>query len=377
MQVDVGGEPEAVGPCGCDRDFIWIANAGEGTVSKIDTRTLEEVGRYITRPDGNGNPSRTSVNLAGDVAVANRHGGLTKIVADPDACTDTNGVPGIQTSTGARDVLAWGMDDCVDWYTEFPTTNQRPVAWATSPFEEGSCEVSSDSVWTVYSSSTGLAPGLGGTGGVGVALVDGDTGVIQEEVEIAEADFSGAQLGAYGGAVDPSGDLFFVHMGAVTTNPRLARVTRDDLTVSTWDVPASLSPYGITVDHLGRVWVSSTTGVGVGRFDPALETWDLGPAFSSLGGLAQAGSSMWIATAQGAVSIDLETLALGATFESFDPTKGIAVDIEGFVWVVGEVAYKIDAATGESVGSYDGLTEPYTYSDMTGTALATVTCGPG
>ena len=126
--------------------------------------------------------------------------------------------------------------------------------------------------------------------------------------------------------------------------------------------------------------MSGSTGVGVGRFDPELETWDLGPAFPSVGGLAQAGSSMWIATDEGAVSVDLETLALGPTFEALqglNPAKGIAVDIEGFVWVVGELAYKVDAATGESVGSYDALTDPYTYSDMTGTALATVTCGPG
>src|SRR5690349_784454 len=53
--------------------YIWVANAGQSTISKINTQTMVEEGRYITRPDSNGNPSRTSVNLSGDVAVANRN----------------------------------------------------------------------------------------------------------------------------------------------------------------------------------------------------------------------------------------------------------------------------------------------------------------
>ncbi|MCS6799014.1 MAG: putative metal-binding motif-containing protein, partial [Myxococcota bacterium] len=67
--------------------FIWIANSGEGTVSKVDTRTFVEVARYITGPAGRGNdPSRTSVNTEGDVYVGNRSGrSLTKIsVLGPD-----------------------------------------------------------------------------------------------------------------------------------------------------------------------------------------------------------------------------------------------------------------------------------------------------
>ena len=72
----------------------------------VATESLEEVGRYRVRPDSAGSPSRTSVNLAGDVAVANRSGGITKVFANIESCQDTNGTPGIQTSTGANDILA-------------------------------------------------------------------------------------------------------------------------------------------------------------------------------------------------------------------------------------------------------------------------------
>ena len=95
--------------------YIWIANTGEGTVSKIDTQTLEEVGRFQTRPDTFGSPSRTSVSRAGNVAVANRHGGVVKIYADHADCADTNGQAGIQTSTDATP-LPWGQDECIAWF---------------------------------------------------------------------------------------------------------------------------------------------------------------------------------------------------------------------------------------------------------------------
>jgi hypothetical protein len=47
--------------------FAWIANSGEGTVSKIDTQTGVEVARYRTGPNGAADsPSRTAVDADGD-----------------------------------------------------------------------------------------------------------------------------------------------------------------------------------------------------------------------------------------------------------------------------------------------------------------------
>src|SRR5205085_5715577 len=138
----------------------------DGTVSKIDTRTLQEEGRYITRPDGVGNPSRTSVNLSGDVAIANRHGGLVKFYAEESDCVESNGMPGIQTSAGGNNVLGWDVEECRAWYTEFPTTNQRPVAWTPGTVVPGTCDSEGEQVWTVMSAVPGIGPGIGGAGGV-------------------------------------------------------------------------------------------------------------------------------------------------------------------------------------------------------------------
>jgi hypothetical protein len=80
----------------------------------------------------------------------------------------------------------------------------------------------------------------------------------------------------------------------------------------------------------------------------------------------------------GAVSVNIETLERGPTFiaQMGGDAKGVSVDIDGYVWVVNEMAWKVDPATGLDVGSYNGLSSPYTYSDMTGYALGNVTCPP-
>jgi hypothetical protein len=90
---DVAVDTEGVIPGECcgpaDWSYIWIANSSQSTVSKINTRTMVEEGRYLTR-DTPGNPSRTSVSVDGRaVAVANRFGGVVKIWTRPEDCPRT------------------------------------------------------------------------------------------------------------------------------------------------------------------------------------------------------------------------------------------------------------------------------------------------
>ncbi len=370
------GDTDLSDSCGCGYQYIWIANADEGTVSKVNTRTLEEEGRYITRPDGVGNPSRTSVSLSGDVAIANRHGGLVKFYGDTSKCQESNGMPGIQTSLGANNVLGWDVEECRAWYVPFATTNQRPVAWTAGTLSRDTCESAGENVWTVMSATPGIAPGIGGAGGVIATLVNGDDGSIVQSVPVD--DFPGIQLGAYGGAVDAQGNLFFTPMGAISFNNQLARVDIDDFTVQLWPIPAGIAPYGITVDHLGDVWVSSTLGATAARFVVATETWEpvMGGVLS-LGGIVEGpDNQMWVAVDGGAVSIDMATLTTGVSFVNGQTVKGVAIDVDGYLWAVDNAAHKVDPETGMLVGSYNGLSGPYSYSDMTGHALSNTYCPP-
>lgn len=374
---DVGlGDTDVTDGCGCEYQYIWIANADQGTVSKINTRTLEEEGRYITRPDGAGNPSRTSVSLSGDVAVANRHGGLVKFYADTTKCVESNGMPGIQTSTGANNLLGWDVEECRAWYVEFPTTNQRPVAWTPGALSRDTCDAVGERVWTVMSETPGLAPGLGGAGGVIASLLEGDNGDIVEQVTVAG--FSGVQLGAYGGAVDAEGNLYFTPMGGITFGGQLARIDIDDYAVTLWPLPAGVAPYGITVDHDGNPWMSSVLGSTAARFNIATETWDpvmLGS--SSLGGIVEGPNNMmWVAVDGGARAIEMTTLMAGPSFVNGQSVKGVSIDVDGYLWAVDNAAHKVNSMTGALVDSYVGLTGPYTYSDMTGHALSNTYCPP-
>jgi hypothetical protein len=233
----------------------------------------------------------------------------------------------------------------------------------------------------------GLFPGLGGPGGVTASLVDGDVGAIVEAVDIPATTFSGASFGAYGGAVDAVGNLYFVGLGTFTS-PALVRVRKDDLGVDSWPIPQGVSTYGITVDHDGKPWVSSTLGSGAARFDPVTGTWDVIMGFWGGSGLAEGPDNrMYVSGGGGVYAVDLASLAVDHIFVSDETVKGVGFDSGNNLWAVtwlddempspeGGVAFKIDPDSGVVIDFYNGLDHPYTYSDMTGKALGTVTCPP-
>lgn len=368
-KFDLGGMPDLGGnPCGGDTggnqpefSYIWVANSGEGTISKIDTQTLVEQGRYRVRPDSAGSPSRTSVNLSGDVAVANRLGGVTKVYADMADCKESNGQPGIQTSTNNIS-LAWGEEECVAWHTPFAFTTQRPVAWAPGTLNPATCKYENEKLWTA-----------GGQNSVGDSLtihrLNGETGAIEDT--IAMPDVFHGYFGAYGGAVNQAGDFWFITYDLPST---LVRVDAKTLAYEKFTVPQGLCPYGFAVDNKGRPWTGSFCQASA-RFTPETQAWDQFPVLGY--GLQQdADGRMWIAdySLPGTRAIDPESLAILDTIPlNSGSVKGISIDFYGYVWVVdmNQSAFRVDPDD-HSVLSYDGLVGPYTYSDMTGWGLSNV-----
>ncbi len=390
-RFDVGDGPP--GPSGCvgdgpgvayDFKIIWIANSAEGSVSKIDTTNGMELARYRTGvhltdpPRSEADPSRTTVNLHGDVAVANRSGSVLKIVARREECVDRNGNGTIETSDGPDDLLDFGDDECVAWVHEIADTSAvaggpRGIAWNTVTVRDdaGNCSHDPD-VWIGWrdfpsdavkirriDGATGSTDKVGDTDQDAEVTIEGWTGVWGWQ----SVGFDPSEhLGVYGGAANAEGDFW-----ALGTAGTLALIDDEDLSVRRWEDPwinadspdeASgpddpPSPYGIALDANGDPWMSSWKGDLVhfdhqnevferfGPFEGAAEVFR-GMAIDRDGTAWVASHAVWTsaeppASACGLMRFDTilkEVVTPNIPFMGCETPLGISIDADGFVWIV-------------------------------------------
>ncbi len=405
---ETGDPPQGCGDGGTsvvDFSYIWIANSTQGTVSKIDTQSAREDGRYyvgdyegasISSCQG---PSRTSVNLDGDVAVLDRGGGLTKVIANPDECEDTDASGTIETSSD-ENPLPWTEDECVAWKVDVPHSGSgcdgpRTVQW-TAPEAVSECEFAAPRVWVAFCNAD--------DDDATVWLLDGDDGSQVQQTAIPG--YGCNTYGPYGGAVDAQNNLYFVDR---SSGQSLYRIDYDCTQVEDTDCwtefeqPAGEDAYGITIDAMGRVWMAGS-GNSLYAFDTTTETYfslqsDLdaffasGPADSNSnntlrGLMADEEGVLWIASIANGAWGGGNNPGLLRVDPSVDPVEidwfgpsiltgiqhaaGTSIDVDGNVWLVdtrGDQAFKIDPVAPEMHDVVGGLQYPYTYSDMTGFAL--------
>ncbi len=359
--------------------IIWIANTPDGTVSKIDTKTGAELGRYYTGPtNGSDDPSRTAVNLEGDAAVSNRGGGIIKFASEAVRCIDRNANGMIETSTGAADVRLFGEDECMLWHkpTGVDGDNRhgpRPTAWDAGSGDDP-CVTGDDRLWVGwwdYDNNIGHFERLAGS--------DGTT---LDTVEILEWDKQGdTDYGPYGGAVNAEGDLWSSGRGP---GP-LVRIDAQNLIYEVWPVPDGTSPYGIAVDANGHPWLADYDG-GVLHFDPNTETWDdidTPNVSRGRGIMVDRLGFAWVAGNDPCALIQVDTVTRTLISDTIalpgcDDPVGISIDAEGFVWVPdrgADLAFKVHPMSYATV-TITGLVAPYTYSDMTGAGLGLVVNPP-
>jgi streptogramin lyase len=309
--------------------------------------------------------------------VANRNGGVTKVWARSEFCDPLrNGMAGVQTSVGNAP-LQFADEDCIAWHTDFDYTTQRPVAWTSGEQNPVTCEYEGANVWT-----SGCNTGLGGN--VWVHLLDGETGISLEDVNVTGFACSG--FGAYGGAVDSNNDFWISSNAAVS---QIARIRLSDS--STEVINAPHWAYGVAVDSLDRVWLTANQAEpgshAAQRYDPATGTWDIAVQAGVQGysGIQEGPDGlMWLNYGFGGEiglrSIDRDTLVVGPGIPipgAVSWLNGVSIDPDGNVWTVSPSAnsvYRYDPGTG-TIDSYTGLSYPYTYSDMTGSGLLNATCG--
>lgn len=358
-QTDVcGGGGDGGGNGGAPLSHIWIANSSQNTLTKLNTETMVEEGRYYVRPDLSGNPSRTSVALSGNAAVASRSGGVSKFFANPEDCVESNGMPGLQTSTGAADIVAWDVEECRAWHLPLTYGSNRPLAWAPGEWNAATCSWQNEMLWT--------AGAGGGAATAEVLLIDGETGVINATVSIPEVNNG---IGIYGGAVDGDGNFWGTESGQ-----RLIRVDRVTQDYTLYPAVQGAPSYGIAVDSKGRPWVCG--GGGASRFDEATQTYQtyVGSGTGIGGCMTDGQGTLWHSRYPEGVLVGIDTETVLPVSELVIPAyvHGVSIDFSGNVWGVtfaSTSVFRVDPVTGQ-VDTYDGLVGAYTYSDMTGFALS-------
>ncbi len=365
---DGGGEGEF--------SYIWISNSAEGTVSKIDTVSGTELGRYWASPaEEGGDPSRTSVNLEGDVAVSVREpGGITKIAALDTGCVDLNQNGEIETSHGPDEVLPWGQDECVLWHTPIPSVDQyhgpRPTAWDARTVVEADsgCMLADARVWVGYKHEDGH----------GVFLrIDGETGEILDTVDGPQYENR-----PYGGAVDAEGNFWVTGW---QFDPAI-RIDEQTLEIDDYGNP-DVEFYGMALDANGDLWVADRSDTGaVAHLDTSDGSWSVIPeAGGKTRGLQiDREGQAWLAGNNPCRLVQVDTATETLVDEAIElpgcqQPVGISIDADGYVWVVdreAEQAFKVDPHTTTVELTVDGLVGPYTYSDMTGAGLKLVSNPP-
>lgn len=328
--------------------FIWIANSPNNTVSKVDCKTITEVGRFSVCPD----PSRTSVDLEGNVWVACRgNGQVAKIIADKAKCVDKNGNGIIETSTNSQTI---GNDECIKFI----------VSPNKGSYARGAAVDKENHVWIGYWNSKALV------------RLNANSGATMADINLG--------CEPYGLVIDQKGTIWGQGAGCgslIMVDPSTGIVTKSN------NLPSLAYPagaYGLNVDKYGRIWVASGNSASV--YDPKTLQWKV-VSMQWGGGRGIASSNdgyIYVAVdgSGGAVKINgnVDPPKVEGFIKGAGNPVGAALDYDGFVWVVnqgGSNATKMDPKTMTAVGTVQVGSSPYTYSDMTGYTLNYFTAPKG
>lgn len=361
--------------------FIWVPNYGS-TVSKINTETGAELGRYRVSPLDECSASRTTVDQQGNAWVGNRAAGTVVKIGLEEAgqYIDRNGNGVIDTSRDLNndgditgdEILDWGEDECVLYEvvlipgkegTFVPGTymgGYDTSTWSTSP--RGLAIDNNNNLWAGTSSTSTYYHINGSTG----QIITADT-----------LDVSPWGHQAYGATIDKNGILWSAMLGN-----HVLRIDTNNLSdIMTVNVSGT---YGIGLDYSDHLFVGGSQLLNkidiVDKVTPLLWTKS---AKTVRGVVSTADNNIWVAgydtnDAYEGVSRYDNDGNLITTIDGFNQPSGVAVDAAGKVWVtnIGDgFIHRIDPATNSIDLSKDivGSGGHYTYSDMTGIVSRTIT----
>lgn len=416
---------------GADQPFMWIANDSQGWVSKYDTRTAKELARYWSvfpmncansagppcagatanglTPVPTNHPSRTAVDLNGDLWVANRaigtQGSVTKIASDESRCVDRNGNGTIETS---RDTNGDGQITGAEMI--------RPTNFA-DPLQYDECILFTQPVGgPVPSGDVGgralaVAMNLEGSSDIWVGIyhesrlykLNGNNGQVLP-VNAGGAKYVQLGFGPYGAIVDRLQRVWAVS----ATSGLVAIVNAADGSIIAGNLDANAAAgcrnYALGIDGKNRLWIAGwSSGAVACRYDHSTGqwkkfdfssarsqnntsfTWGRGIAVDTQGQVYMSG---YAAGSAQLIRFDSETGAvipfgnaqfIDASDSQTSASIGVGLDYDGHPWVnnnSGNVM-KIDKNTGAITRTAQQSPGLYTYSDFTGYQLRNYTAPRG
>ncbi len=347
--------------------FMWVPNSSDNTASKIDTKTFEVLGTYpLVNQAGEScyNPSRTTVDIQGNTWVGCR--GTSSYINRGDL-----GSRRIPQEVDYKVMKVSGEDGSILLSVRVGHAPRSLSLDADNHLWVG-CSVD-DTVWEI----------------------DGDTGACYrgegaecQNPAIPVADFP------YGSVVDQRGHLWVVNVWGV---PQVTEIDTRDGTVlgvhGPFDREGCIGLYGITVDQLNNIWLGGTACddivkvKGTDGINPAdglqYSAGEMIGAYPVGGSVARGvavdlDGNVWVANSTTATASKhkgsdgelLASVGVGAN------PIGVGVDAWGNAWVVSRSADMVTRINGLDTSKTFEIKVghgPYSYSDMLGLSLRTIT----
>ena len=338
--------------------YLWVSNSGQGTVSKLSTDSGNEVARYNVCND----PSRTAVDSQGNGWIACRgDGAVVKIAFSEIDCIDVNNNGKIDTS---RDVNGNGK---IEGNEMLPANTDECVLFKVAPDGAGGLARalgidSEDNAWVGMWNTARLW------------RIHRKDGHVLQKINIPN--------NPYGLAIDKNGIIWVSGRGG----SRLVKVSPIGDVLGQYLPPSGCyGPYGISIDSKGRIWTANYDCNQINRYDPGTNTWGAVASYERPRGVAADGKgNVYVAndSSNRVMKINEDTMATVGTVDLGGGRFpiGMAVDFDGNAWAVcysSSSAIKINPTTLTKILEKPTGPNPYTYSDMTGFALKTVTAPLG
>lgn len=385
---------------------LWIANAGEDTLSKIDSKQQgsspgREVARYRTWFNSGAHahdawsgpaPSRTAVDKDGNAYVLDRwfggHPTVIKILNTTSVDRNGNGVVDTSTDTSADGKIQ--------------TAEMMPLVDANSNGQIDDNELQDERLaWARRVPDGSYAGGITRNNGIGRALCIGTDGHIwvglynsAEYFKISSVD--GSTLAGpvstggrpnYGCLIDANGTLW----GANWDHGTLTRIanTGSSGPYTVRSIPMPSAVYGLALrrdaSNVTHVIMGGSCNSYVEHVDDGTDNWSR-PAkanyCSYAVGTDNDGNILISKRDGGVVKFDPTGGVIwdkGSQVGSSD-SRGVIADSENSIWQVHRATHNMAKYAGSN-GDFKGVIgvgyEPYTYSDASGTAALSITTKTG